>query len=115
MSEGQGLEWSSVGSGVGWLDDWKGHFETEIQKITDHGTIQVHKSFNRSSWSQVKYLSMKMECYALEEELGSCPWSIARSFRWCYCQGMWSLKGSCGLHTRKMDIKDWNTRTRSYV
>ena len=26
-------------------------------RIMEHGTIQAHKSFNRSSWSQVKYLN----------------------------------------------------------
>ena len=33
------------------------HFDAEMRKITEHGTIQTHKSFNRSSRSQVKYLN----------------------------------------------------------
>ena len=33
------------------------HFGSEMQKIMEHDTIQAHKSFNRSSRSQVKYLN----------------------------------------------------------
>merc|ERR1712240_882644 len=38
-------------------DVQKRHFEAEMQEIMKHGTVQAHKSFNRSSRSQVKYLN----------------------------------------------------------